>query len=329
MLDYVRTAGALRPCLPLLLALAILLQQGCGRETPRPAAGRDSAAVFTMIDAVGEKIELRETPRRVISLAPNLTEIVFAVGAGGALVGRTSYCDYPAEALKVPVVGDMLTLNYETIISRKPDLVLMSIVGNLDANYRKLRDLGIQTVALGADSIGQAIATIDTVGMLLGHRAEAARLVGRLRGEIDSISGLAAGKPKVTTFVVIDKSPLITVSKGFIAEAVEMAGGENIAANEATGYPKYSREELLRRNPEVLLVPGSSWSEVDDLLKAYPEWKDLRAVREKRVYLIPRDLVTRPGPRIPQGLGVLYEALHGAEPRTLAERYFPATEATR
>jgi len=291
-----------------------------------PPASADSSAAISIIDAVGEKVVLARPAQRVISLAPSLTETIFALGAGDRLVGRTSYCNYPPEAAKVPPVGDMLTLRYEEIIALKPDLIVMSIAGNTDANYRKLRDLGLTVCAIGAENVGNVIASLDTMGMLLGRRAEAGVMLERLFGQIDSVRGLAVAAPPVTTFIVIDKSPLITASRGFLAEELMLAGGENIAAGESAGYPKYSREAILRRNPEVILLPGTSWSAVDDLLKTYPEWKNLRAVRNNRVYVIPPDIIMRPGPRITQGVTALYEALHGADPKALLARLAPAAQ---
>ncbi len=329
-----------------LMAMLLLLPAitGCDRSEKRPpvtaadttapatpadttvaaSTAADSSMAISIIDAVGEKVELARPARRVISLAPNLTEMIFALGGGDQLVGRTSYCDYPAEATKVPAVGDMLTLRYEDIIALKPDLIVMSIVGNTDANYRKLRDLGLTVCAIGAENVGHVIASIDTMGMLLGRRAEASVMIERLFGQIDSIRGLAVSAPPVSAFIVIDKSPLITASRGFFAEELMLAGGENIAAGESATYPKYSREAMLRRNPEVILLPGTSWSSVEDLLKTYPEWKNLRAVRGNRVYVIPPDILLRPGPRITQGLAALYEALHGADPKALLARLTPA-----
>jgi iron complex transport system substrate-binding protein len=234
------------------------------------------------------------------------------------LVGRTSFCNAPLEALRVETVSDLQTPDYEKVVARRPDLVLMTFAGNISTNYHKLRDLGLQVYVIHDSTIAGSINAIDTIGTFLGKKEEATRLTTRLRGTIDSISALARGTTPVTTFVVIDKVPLITASKGFIDEAIRLAGGENIAAGGSIAYPQYAREELLRKDPEVIIVPALSWKDVDDLIAAYPEWKRLRAVRNNRVYALPVEIISRPGPRIGEAVTLLYQALHGGDPRQLS-----------
>ncbi len=301
--------------LPLLMAL-----HGCNRE----AAGTDEATAtasqkIVLKDALGEQIVLDGPARRVISLAPNLTEIVYAIGGGSSLVGRTAYCNYPPEALAVESIGDMLTTDYEKILSRRPDLVLMAFAGNSHANYRKLKEIGIQAFALHDTTIAGMTAAIADIGTLLGRKEEAATVNAHIHATIDSIQTLAhgPGSTPITTFIVIDRAPLMTVSWGFLVEAIRIAGGENIATGSLTAYPLYSREELLRRDPEVILVPGRSTEDIAELLRLYPEWKRLRAIRQNRIYVLPPDVILRPGPRITESVALLYQALHGANPDSL------------
>jgi iron complex transport system substrate-binding protein len=311
-------AASSLPILLVALALASCGGRSGGGPGSSPDAGTspggDSIAIR---DAEGQTVRLARPAERVISLAPNITEIVFAIGAGAKLVGRTTYCDYPPAALAVPPVGDIQTLNYETVIAARPDLILMTHAGNIKSNYEKLRDLGFMACTIGDESVGGIIGTIDTVGLLVGRRDEARRLGETLTRRIDSLRALGRKTPAVTTFIVVDKVPLITAATGFLAEELEIAGADNIAKGGLTAYPKYSREELLRRDPEVIIVPGMSFSMIDDLLAAYPEWKRLRAVREHRVYVLPHNTIFRPGPRIAASIGLLYRALHGADPRAL------------
>ncbi len=272
------------------------------KETPSSA--------INLQDATGHRLALDGPAQRIVSLAPNLTEMIFALGAGNRVIGRTTYADYPPEVLQVEIVGDYKTPNFERIIALKPDLVLMTIAGNEERHYKKMQDLGLNVFAMDAANVEGVINTLDTMGLLLGTPERAETLTQSLRSTIDSIKELAATAPLVSTFIVIDKSPLITVSSGFIAEQIEIAGGRNIAAGAVTTYPTFNREELIRLNPETIIVPAGAESDIEELLDMYPEWKELQAVQSGRIYMIPYDLIARPGPRIAQSIATLYSLLH-------------------
>jgi iron complex transport system substrate-binding protein len=315
MNSYIRTPAALL-LLRFFLIAPLLFAAGCrSHDTAETTErSRDSTNAIRLRDAHGEELRLPGAPLRVISLAPNLTEMVYALDAGDRLVGRTAYCDYPAAAAAVTIVSDMQTPDYDKILTLRPDLVLMTFAGNSEGAYRKLKDLGIPVFAFGASTVDGVISTIDTLGILLGRRENAARLGADMRRRIDSIRRHAQSRPAVPTFIVIDRSPLITVSQGFVADALAIAGGRNIAAGSATAYPQFSREELLRLDPEVILYPDTRPDAVVELLKIYPEWNRLQAVRNGRIYRIQPDLVSRPGPRIADGIELLYRTLHRSAP---------------
>ena len=305
------------------LILGALLAACGGDKRPAPGSGQtrpDSAGTTAgtrLCDAHGDTVLLSPPLNHVISLAPNITETIFAVGAGDRLVGRTSYCDYPAQAASVPVVADLLTLNYEKIVAVRPDLVFMTFAGNTEGNYEKLKELGVRPFALKDGSIADIAGAIDTVGSLLGHAEQGRALAAQLRRTADSISTLAAAARKASVFMVIDRAPLMTVSNGFINELITVAGGRNIAAGGLIAYPKFSREALLRENPDVIIVPGTSWEAVDALLEAYPEWRQLNAFKKNRIYVLPSDVILRPGPRVGESLKLFYAALHDADPKSL------------
>jgi ABC-type Fe3+-hydroxamate transport system substrate-binding protein len=278
-------------------------------EPARGAAAVGSDAI-RMRDAIGRDVVLERPARRVVSLAPSLTEILFAIGAGDAVVGRTTYCNYPPEARSVPVVSDMSTPNYERLVALKPDLLLLTFVGNSNASYDRLVDLGLRPFALSAQTIPGTLGAIDTIGALVGHSQQARELSGTIAATIDSIGRLASGRAPVSAFIVLDRSPLMTVSGGFINEALAIAGGRNIAAGDPAAYPRYSREEVLRRNPHVIIVPSDSAVTSASLLASFPEWRDLDAVRLGRIRSISPDILFRPGPRLGRSVVALYEALH-------------------
>lgn len=245
-----------------------------------------------------------------MSLAPNLTEILFAIGAGPAVRGRTAFCNYPPEARAVPVVSDLSTPSFERLLRIGPDVVVMTFAGNSSAAYDKLVDLELEPFAISAETIDGTLAAIDTIGRLVGRLDEAQRLGASIRRSIDSVRALTAHRAPVSAFIVLDRAPLMTVSGGFINEALAIAGGANIAAGDPAAYPRYSREQVLRRDPEVLLVPSDTAVSAASLLASFPEWATLRAIREGRVRAIPPDIVFRPGPRLGRSVELLYRALH-------------------
>jgi len=295
----------------LLLAIT-LFSAGCGdRNNGTGSPDNDSVRAITARDARGELLTLSAPARRVVSLAPNLTEIVCAVGAEGRLVGRTDYCNYPPSIDSIPSVGDIQNPNFEKIFAAHPDIVLMSIAGNSESVYDKLKELGLHTFVLDAGTIDATIDAIDTVGYLVGYTADARTITTTMRHDIDSIRRLSKREARVTTFMLIDKSPLITVSHGFLAEALETAGGENIAKGAVAPYPVFSREEVLKRDPEVILLVSPARNALSELLELYPEWKGLQAVRTGRVYTVDPDIVSRPGPRISEGIKLLHHLIHG------------------
>ena len=301
--------GFRRPIFPLILLFAIiLLAAGCRKDNDPAEAS--TAAAIQLVDAVGDTIRLRHPAERVVTLAPNLTEMMYAVGAGSKLVGRTAFCDYPQQALQLPIMGDMLNIEYEKILAAKPDIVLMTIAGNSQAGYDKLKELGLRPVAIDAATVQGVIRSLDTVGILVGQQHQSNELVAGLQQTLDSVKQLTARLPSVSTFIVIDRSMLMSVSRGFIQEALVIAGGENIAAEAAAAYPVISREELLRKNPEAIILPAKTEADAESLLELYPEWRALRAVRNERVSIIHPDFILRPGPRLVEGIVRLYQLLH-------------------
>lgn len=292
------------------LLTAIALASCAGGENHGKTGRVTHPLSVALVDAAGTRVELNEPARRVVSLAPNLTESLCAIGGENLLVGRTSYCDYPPSVTRVPVVGNLQSADYEKIVALGPDIILMTLAGNSQASYRKLQELGLVPFALDASSVDGVVNVLDTIGMLIGRREQAQRVSDSLRRRVASVRAAAATYPAVPVFLVVNRKPLMTVSRGYLSEALELAGGHNIARGAGIVYPTYSREELVRRDPEVIIVPGSTMAAIDDLLASYPEWRRLRAVREGSVRLVPPDPLMRPGPRLIDAIEDLFDQLH-------------------
>ncbi len=300
-----------------LLLVVALGAASCTRSDPSrvPAQQRPAADhPVELRDAAGNVVRFARPAERVVSLAPNLTEMICAIGARNRLIGRTRYDDYPPGVDSVPVVSDMQTPDYETILRMRPDVVLMTFAGNSQASYQKLRELGATPFCLAAADVDGVIDALDTLGRILGTAPRAENVEAALRGRLDSVRAAARSMPPVSTFVVIDHAPLVTVARGFIDDAITAAGGRNVASSDLQTYPHYSREALLRANPDVIIIPVRPGDEPMQLVKQYPEWRQLTAWRRGRVYAVPADPLTRPGPRLVDAIETLYRALHGLRP---------------
>ena len=272
-------------------------------DTGRNEASQDRPPAGTIIDAYGDTIELpRELPH-FISLAPNLTETVFALDGEDRLLARTDYCDYPPEAEEVESVGTLGSYNFERIVTLDPDLILMmTFDGSSRREYDRLKELGLRPVAFAEGDLESVIRMIDTVGRVIGQGKQGASLSRGLLAELDSLRELNRGVEPIPVFVVIDQAPLMTVSGGFITSMVEAAGGRNVAEGNPVAYPRYSREALLTDRPEVILIPGLDPDAPARFLERYPEAANTPAGRNGRIITIDPNLLARPGPRVIEGV---------------------------
>ncbi|HYK20126.1 MAG TPA: cobalamin-binding protein [Pyrinomonadaceae bacterium] len=263
-----------------------------------------------MTDDAGRRVALPERVDRVVSLAPNLTEIVFAVGAGDRLVGRTSYCDYPPEAKAVTEVGDTLHPSLERMISLKPQLVLISTSSQLEVFTRQLQSQNIAVFVTDPHDLEGVFRSIEQVGQILGHEEQAKLLVQKLRERTDAVQQAVKQKQPVRIFYQLSAEPLYTAGHdAFVTDLIRRAGGISVTAGVPGAWPKYSNESALAAKPDAIILPtgasmGTGNSMVAEALRQSP------AVREGRVYKINDDHLARPGPRAVDGLEEMARALH-------------------
>ena len=247
---------------------------------------------------------------RVISLAPNLTEIVFAVGAGDRLVGRTAYCDYPAEAKAVTEIGDTLHPSLERIISLKPQLVLISTASQLEVFTQQLQNQNIAVFVTDPHDLEGVFRSIEHVGLILGHEEQAKLLVQKLRDRANAVEEGVKQKPPVRVFYQLSAEPLYTAGHdSFVTDLMRRAGALSVTADVPGAWPKYSNESALAAKPEAIILPtggsmGTGNLTVTEALRQSP------AVLEGRVYKINDDHLVRPGPRAVDGLEEMARALH-------------------
>ena len=247
---------------------------------------------------------------RVVSLAPNLTEIVYAVGAGKSLVGDTSFCDYPPEAKEVTKVGDTMTPNIETIIGLHPQLVLVSTASQLEAFTRQMEQHAIPIYVTDPHDLEGVFRTIQTLGEILGEKDKAAQLVGDLRTRASAVEAAVKSSKPTTVFYQVSAKPLYTAGRdSYITDVIRRAGGKSVTETVPGAWPKYSDESALASQPEAIIMAS-----FDSMNKGEPEIADSLkkspAAKNGRVYGINGDYLSRPGPRLINGLEEMARKLH-------------------
>jgi iron complex transport system substrate-binding protein len=288
----------------LLAATSLLLVSACG--TSKVPAG--PVATRTVADDLGRKVTVPAKLTRAISLAPNITEIVFALGAGDKLVGVTTFCNYPAEATKIRKVGDTLKPNIESIVALRPQVVLASTASQLEAFTGLLEKQGVEVFVTKPNSIEDVFSSIEKIGDVLGNKKQAGELTGELKTRVEAVRKNAEGKAKKRVFIQIDRSLYTVGSESYITDLVAIAGGESVTSDIATAYPKISRETAKALDPDVIILSDSPDNESPN-----EALEGSKAVREGRVYKIDADILSRPGPRIVDALELIFNALHGGD----------------
>ena len=287
-------------------ALAVVILSGCASSQPQNV----SSNAREITDDAGRVIALPPHVDRVISLAPNLTEIVFAIGAGRTLVGRTKYCDYPAEAKGVEEVGDTLHPSLERIIALKPQVVLVSTASQLEGFTEQLKAHDIAVFVTDPHDLDGVFRSILKVGEIVGQVDEAKTLVDQLTRRAAAVENAVKPLPRIRTFYQLSSEPLYTAGKeSFATDLMKRAGADSVTADVPGAWPKYSAETALAARPDAIILPtggsmGEGNSSVTEALKKSP------AVQQGRVYKINDDHLVRPGPRAVDGLEEMARALH-------------------
>jgi iron complex transport system substrate-binding protein len=291
------------------LLLSMLLA-ACASTAPPPAAPSSTAALppetefpLTTTDDLGREITIEQMPRRIVSLLPSNTEILFAVGAGDRVVGVTSYCNYPPEAAGREQVGGITnkSLSVEAIVALEPDLVLAA--GAQDEIIKAMEQAGLTVIVLKPATLADIYTNIQLVGQITGHADRAAAVVADMRRRAEAVSKKVAAIPadeRLTVFYEVWDEPLMTAGPNtFIGQMIEMAGGKNIFAEVDEDWPQVSPEVIVARNPAVILGPQSHGDALmAEQIAARPGWANLAAVQNGRIYLLDGDMISRPGPRL-------------------------------
>ncbi len=263
--------------------------------------------VESLRDDEGRPVLLGIPAVRVVTLAPSLTELMFAAGAGDKLVGVSAYSDYPAEARGLPRVADAAGISWESLLALKPDLVLAWKGGTRPADTARLNGLGINVFAIEVKQLGDVSRALRSIGKLVGRPGQAEWAADIFQRQLATLRDSNAGKPVVRLFFEISSKPLMTVNRDHvISEMVRLCRGVNVFENMPSLVSEPSREELLARAPDAILY-GKSSSEKQHADAAV--YAGLTAFREGRVYGITSDYAFRPGPRLLLAAGEICDAL--------------------
>lgn len=266
-----------------------------------------ASSPIEMKDDRGVSVRLAAAPRRIVSLAPNLTEIVFLLGQEGKLVGVTRYCNYPPRATSLPRIGGIVDPDVERIVAANPDLVLCTTDGNPKERVRILEEMGIPCFAVGPQNLEAIFETIERIGKLLGVPERGRREAESLRIRAEDVSRVRR-EPSPRVLFVVSTSPVIAAGSGtFLDELVRTSGGRNAAGGFDGRYPRLSVEDLLEAGPDIILV--AAMAGVEEFSPAVSRWAEIPAFRNGDVVTLDGDLVTRPGPRMVTALERVGEVL--------------------
>ncbi len=268
------------------------------------------AAFYT--DDIGRAVQIPSYPRRIVSLAPSITETLFALGLDSEIVGVTDFCNYPREALSKPKVGSFISLSAEKIVSLRPDLILATADGNRKESVEQLLRLGLPVYTVSPSNLNETLRMISAIGGMTGRDKEAHALVQKLRHRIRHVTAVTERLPRQKVFLQVGVDALITVGRDtFLNELITLAGGFNIAGEDAVRYPRYSIERILTAAPDVVIVTSMKGEGTfEEVKKKWSRWPSLPAVRTGRIYLMETDFVFRPSPRIIDGLEELTRLIH-------------------
>jgi len=268
------------------------------------------AAVFC--DSLGRNVAVPFVPKRIVSLAPNITEMIYFLGLGERLVGVTQFSYFPKEAQKKPKVGVYTGVNIEKVVTLSPDLVIATADGNKREDVEMLEETGIPVYVVNPRKVHQVLDTIERLGTICGVTDRAQHLVNCLRERVTKVMKAVRNRERPLILLVINVKPLISVNQSTIHhDIIQLAGGKNMTEDHSITYPILSMEEVIKKGPDVIII--SSMEREGGFEKARKEWfrwPTLPAVRMGRVYLIDSDLIDRSAPRIVIGLEEMAKLIH-------------------
>ena len=298
-----------------LFALALILAGCSPTATPTPTAAPTLNPTITLTDGLNRTVTLSGSAKRIVSLAPSNTEILYAIGAGAQLVGRDETSDYPTQAASLPTVGGYSGFNTEAIVALHPDLVLAAGI-NTPELVATLEKLGLTVFYLSnPTTLEEMYTNLETVAKLTGHATEAAALVDSLKKRVAAVDARILplnSRPMVYYEIdATDPTKPYTYGPGSFGDLLlQRAGGANVGSSLSGQFAQMSLEQLVVANPAIIILGDSNYGTTADSLKKRTGWEELDAVKNSQVFPFDDNLVSRPGPRLVDGLEALAKLLH-------------------
>ena len=266
-------------------------------------------------DDTGTEIHLAQPANRIISLAPNLTELLFSAGAGEKIVGTVRFSDYPEAAKTISLIGDSYNLDFEAIIKLKPDLIVFWESGTGEQAYQKLTDLGLTVYRSEPDTLEKIATTITQLGQLSGTEQTAILTSEQMLEQIHQLRQQYSQKSRIQVFYQFWDKPVFTVNgQHLISRIIELCGGHNIYSDLSPLTPQINPESVLQLNPEVIITSGMD-ANPPEWMGFWRNWPNLAANANNHIYSIPPDYIQRHTPRIIQGARMMCEFIDQARPR--------------
>jgi iron complex transport system substrate-binding protein len=249
-------------------------------------------------------------PRKVVSLAPSVTETLFALGFGDRLVGVTTYCDYPPAARRLPKIGGFMNPSLEVIVAKKPDLVIGVSSATDPAKAREMEGLGLRVTLISVASLNDILTSIKSIARLMGDPQAGEKLVAKIDADIQNVKKRVARAPRWPVLLAVGIRPLVVVGgSNFIDELITLAGGKNIAGSAAQPWLNLPEEYVVAKAPQVIIEAGMG-SERQPFGQRWGDLKSVPAVTNGRVYSYPSDKILRPGPRVGEASRELAGLIH-------------------
>ena len=317
--------GFPHPVARAILVVVLIVVAGCSAPATSVAPSADttpasstqalppqSSFPITVTDDEGTAVAIERRPSRIVSLTPGSTEILFAIGAGDRVVATTNADDYPPEAVPLPDVGSFGSVDVERIVSLEADLVVAG--GNAytpPEAIGTMRSVGIPVVVVYAPSVASVLADVELIGQAVGQGAQAQELAAQMRAEIGALTAAVEDLPRPRVFYEVDASEAVfgPADDSFLAEMVSLAGGDPITSGSATSF-EIPLEDLIAADPEVIVLGDAAFGVTAEQVAARRAWDVMTAVQTGAVRAADDKVITRPGPRLPQGLRSLILAIH-------------------
>ncbi len=288
-----------------ILSVCLLFSSVCGQ----------CREMIQVVDQTGRSMMIPQNPLRVISLAPSITEIIFDLHRENRLKGVTKYSDFPVQAVKLPKIGSYIQLDLEKIVRLKPDLCIAVKDGNPIQTVQRLHDLGIPVYAVNPVNLESVMDAVTDVGTILNAKPRAKKLVSNMKSRINKIKSIvlkSVNRPKV--FFQIGIAPIVSAGTGtFLNELIKCSGGINLGAGK-NPYPRFSMEQVIRLNPDIILISSMARSRDDEIFteikQKWETWKMISAVKNKRIFIVDSNIFDRPTPRLIDALETLAHIIH-------------------